>query len=45
MDAFTAANAASTLDDELDIEFELVLIPERAKSVLEDDSERRRLEV
>jgi len=45
MEAFTTTSAASTLDEELDMELELVLIAERAKSVLEDDSERRRLEV
>jgi hypothetical protein len=43
--AFTTVSAESTLAEELEIEFELVLIAVRAISTLEDELERLRLEV
>jgi hypothetical protein len=43
--AFTPARAASTLDDEFEIELELALIAASAASTLEDELERLRLEV
>ena len=36
----TAVREPSTLEDELEIEFELVLMAPRAVSTLEDESER-----
>ena len=45
IEAFTAAKAASTLDEELEIEFELTLMAARAASTLDDDREKELLEV
>ena len=42
---FTAPRAASTLDEELEIELELVLTVVRAASMLEDELLKLRLEV
>ncbi len=42
--AFITLRAASILSDEEDILFELVLIAPRARSTLEDEFERLRLE-
>ena len=42
--AFAVPNAASTLDDELEIEFELTLIAVSAASRLDDEFERLREE-
>jgi len=41
----TVVSAASTLEDELEIEFELVLRAPSRASTLEDELERLRLEV
>lgn len=38
--ALTTARAASTLEDELEIELELVLMAPRAASTLDDELER-----
>jgi len=43
--AFVVASAASMLEDELEIEFELVLRAPSRASTLEDELERLRLEV
>jgi hypothetical protein len=45
MIAFTAPTAASTLDEEFDIEFELALMAPKAASMLDEELERERLEV
>ena len=45
MRAFVAASAASTLEEELDTEFELVFIAVSAASTLEDEFESDKLEV
>ena len=45
MGVLTAASAASTLDDELEREFELVLMAVRAASTLEEELLRLKLEV
>jgi hypothetical protein len=42
---FTAVSAASTLAEELEIEFELVLMTVSAASTLDEEFERLRLEV
>ena len=41
---FIAASAASTLDEELEIEFELTLMAARAVSVLAEDVEKLTLD-
>ncbi len=43
--ALRVPSAASALDDELEMEFELTLIAARAASRLEDEFERLRLDV
>jgi hypothetical protein len=45
MRALVAASAASTLEEELDTEFELVFIAVSAASTLEDEFESDKLEV
>lgn len=42
---FVALRAESTLEDDCDTEFELVLSAERAASILEDEFESERLDV
>ena len=43
--AFTALRAASTLEEEFEIEFELTFIAASAASTLDDELDRLRLEV
>lgn len=45
MRVLTVARAASTLDDELESELELVLMAVRVASMLDEELERLRLEV
>jgi hypothetical protein len=45
MRVLTVARAASTLDEELESELELVLIAVRVTSMLDEELERLRLEV
>jgi hypothetical protein len=45
MRAFVAASAASTLEEELDTEFELVFIAVSAASTLDEELARDKLEV